>query len=510
MQRKRIIKVGVALVSVSIGAYYGKEIRDGYIGALRFGRTAVAVGGIMVDYNRSLYSKTIDLASAEYAKARSEVHLRSAQRLLKLCETNGGAFIKVGQHLGALDYLLPFEYVSTMKVLHSQAPQSSFEDVLNVIKEDLKCEPSTVFQTIEKTPIGTASLAQVHKAELNDGTVVAVKVQHPLVKAYSTIDMKSMEILVNLASWVFPDLKLEWLVKETKINLPCELNFVMEGENSEKTAGLMKHLPWLHIPKVYWDLSTSRVLTMEYCEGFEIGVLGQEKRTEFEPFKKEISQKITKLYSDMIFLHGYVHCDPHPGNLKIELKQGKLLIHLLDHGLYAQLPTEFRENYAKLWMSIIRSNVHEIEEVSEKLGVKELHGIFACMVSGRSWNAILGGIDQRKKTSEEEKEIKNDASKYVAEIIEVLHRVPREMLLVFKTNDLLRGLNSTLGVRDNITSFVTMSRSCANAHYLKEYSQCSTFLSKLHVVMSHYVAHFKITAYELLLWWAAWWAHDSS
>jgi aarF domain-containing kinase len=123
------------------------------------------------------------------------------------------------------------------------------------------------------------------------------------------------------------------------------------------------------------------------------------------------------------------------GNLKIELKQGKLVIHLLDHGLYAvssycfflillslvyfhccifqQLPTEFRENYAKLWMSIIRSNVREIEEVSEKLGVKELHGIFACMVSGRSWNAILGGIDKRRKTSEEEKEIKDDASKYL-------------------------------------------------------------------------------------------------
>ena len=92
----------------------------------------------------------------------------------------------------------------------------------------------------------------------------------------------------------------------------------------------------------------------------------------------------------------------------------------------------------------------------------------------------------------------------------MLHRVPREMLLVFKTNDLLRGLNSTLGVRDNITSFVTMSRSCANAHYLKEYSQCKSFLCKLHVVMSHYVAHLKITVYELLLWWAAWWAHDSS
>jgi aarF domain-containing kinase len=82
-----------------------------------------------------------------------------------------------------------------------------------------------------------------------------------------------------------------------------------------------------------------------------------------------------------------------------------------------QLPTEFRENYAKLWMSIIRSNVRDIEEVSEKLGVKGFHGIFACMVSGRSWNAILGGIDKQKKTSEEEKEIKDDASKYLVSYI---------------------------------------------------------------------------------------------
>lgn len=77
------------------------------------------------------------------------------------------------------------------------------------------------------------------------------------------------------------------------------------------------------------------------------------------------------------------------------------------------MPDEFRENYAKLWMSIIRSNVTDIEKYAQKLGVGELFGLFACMVSGRSWNAILGGIDKQKKTSAEAKEIKNDASKYV-------------------------------------------------------------------------------------------------
>lgn len=111
--------------------------------------------------------------------------------------------------------MIPFEYVRTMRVLHNKAPQSNFKDVLNVIKEDLGCEvkyhflnlfclthifityflqPSSVFKHIEEVPLGTASLAQVHKATLMDGTTVAIKVQHPLVKAFSQVDMKCMEV----------------------------------------------------------------------------------------------------------------------------------------------------------------------------------------------------------------------------------------------------------------------------------------------------------------------------
>ncbi|EFX70794.1 hypothetical protein DAPPUDRAFT_327832 [Daphnia pulex] len=88
------------------------------------------VAEILIDYKRTIYSQTIDISSKKYPNIRSDVHLRSAQRLLKLCEEHGGAFIKVGQHLGALDYLIPAEYVSTMKVLHSQAPQSAYDEVL--------------------------------------------------------------------------------------------------------------------------------------------------------------------------------------------------------------------------------------------------------------------------------------------------------------------------------------------------------------------------------------------
>lgn len=98
--------------------------------------------------------------------------------------------------------------------------------------------------------MGTASLAQVHKATLKDGSVVAVKVQHPYVQGNSRVDLKTMEILVKLVSWAFPEFKFQWLVDETKKNIPKELNFEMEGRNAEKIAGMFKHFNWLIIPGV--------------------------------------------------------------------------------------------------------------------------------------------------------------------------------------------------------------------------------------------------------------------
>nr|CAG4650069.1 EOG090X047B [Sida crystallina] len=500
---KRIIKYGV-FCSASLAAYYHNDIRDLSVATLRFGRTTIAVGEIVFDYNRTLYRGNVDPSSKEYNEIKSAVHLRSAKKLLKLCEDNGGAFIKVGQHVGALDYLLPIEYVKTMRVLHNHAPQTKFEDVLSVMREDFGCEPSAIFESIDQVPIGAASLAQVHKAKLIDGPIVAVKVQHPLVKSHAQVDLKTMEVLFKAVMWYFPEFKLMWLLEETKHNLPCELNFIMEGQNSEKTAKLLSHLPWLHVPKIFWKQSTSRVLTMEYCEGMDVGELSQLTDPKLTTKKREISQKITQLYSEMIFLHGYVHCDPHPGNLRIELdSKGKIVVHLLDHGLYSQLPEDFRDNYSKFWMSVMRSNVNDIKADAEKLGVGELYGLFACMASGRSWNAILDGIDKNRKTKEEEEEIKSDASKYMVEITEVLHRVPRQMLLIFKTNDLLRGLDYMLGVRDNTAMFVTMSRSCAAANYQREYAKSKNLASKFRATLFMYVAHIRISLYEMYLWWTS-------
>ena len=103
---------------------------------LRFGRAAVAVGKIAVDYKKTLYSSVYP-DDTSYEAAKSECHLRAANHLLHLCSVNGGVFVKVGQHIGALDYLLPEEYVNTMKVLHNRSPQMPLEDIYSVLREEL-------------------------------------------------------------------------------------------------------------------------------------------------------------------------------------------------------------------------------------------------------------------------------------------------------------------------------------------------------------------------------------
>lgn len=196
----------------------------------------------------------------------SKTHLRCAARLKELFCKNKGGFIKVGQHIGALDYLLPLEYVKTMKTLHDKAPESEISELFETIENDLGVKVGEIFQSIDPKPIGTASLAQCHKAVLKDGTIVAVKIQHPSVKKNSNTDIKTMTFLVNCLAVIFPDFKFVWLAEETGKNLPIELDFMNEAKNIEKIGNILQKFSFVKIPKVFWEYCSDRVLTMEYCD----------------------------------------------------------------------------------------------------------------------------------------------------------------------------------------------------------------------------------------------------
>nr|XP_039325243.1 aarF domain-containing protein kinase 1 isoform X4 [Saimiri boliviensis boliviensis] len=421
----------MALAASGIYLYSNKYLDPNDFGAVRVGRAVATTAVISYDYLTSL--KSVPYGSEEYLQLRSKVHLRSARRLCELCCANRGTFIKVGQHLGALDYLLPEEYTSTLKVLHSQAPQSSMQEVRQVIREDLGKEIHDLFQSFDETPLGTASLAQVHKAVLHDGRTVAVKVQHPKVRAQSSKDILLMELLVLAVKQLFPEFEFMWLVDEAKKNLPLELDFLKEGRNAEKVSQMLKHFDFLKVPRIHWDLSTERVLLMEFVDGGQVNDRDYMERNKIDV--NEISRHLGKIYSEMIFVNGFVHCDPHPGNVLVRKQPGtgKAEIVLLDHGLYQDL------------------------------------------------------------------EIRNNAANYLPQISQLLNHVPRQMLLILKTNDLLRGIEAALGTRASASSFLNMSRCCVRALAEHKKKNTCSFFRRTQISFSEAFNLWQINLHELIL-----------
>ncbi|KAG0421252.1 hypothetical protein HPB47_002862 [Ixodes persulcatus] len=457
---RRTVQAGAVAgtIGVTYLALQNNQWHVSNIGVVRFGRAAITVSRIAFDYKLSTLGMAKD--SEEYAQARSAAHLRSAQRLLRLCCVNGGAFIKVGQHVGALDYLLPDEYVRTLSVLHSEAPASPLSSIQQVLREDLKAEPEEIFASFSERPIGAASLAQVHRATLHSGETVAVKVQHPSVLGNSVVDMATMELLVNIVAKLFPEFSLMWLAEETKRNLPLELNFVNEAHNQERVRRMFSHFDWL-----------------------------------------VVSDRLGQLYSEMIFVQGYVHCDPHPGNLLVRNSPKGASLVLLDHGLYTELTDQFRLQYANLWLALIRTDLEALRHWSSRLGISgDLHKILSCIVSGRSWNSITQGIDRKKATRAEGHDIREFASQHLSLITQILNMVPRQMLFIFKTNDLLRGIETSLGTRGAARSFITMARCCVRAVYADQLRHCSSWWCRVVVTVHACIAQSAISVYQTCRW----------
>nr|CAB3220016.1 uncharacterized aarF domain-containing protein kinase 1-like [Phallusia mammillata] len=481
----------------------------------RAARTGITLASIIVDYKYALFG--LDKETNEYETAKSKAHARSAKKMFNLCWKNRGTYIKVGQHLGAMDYLLPPEYTTAFKVLHSNAPQSSLEEIEQVIKEDLKVNSlSDVFEEFSPKPLGTASLAQVHKATLKSGgSNVAVKVQHPRVRDLSDKDMNMMDNALEWVQYCFPEFDLMWLGIETRNNLPLELDFTVEARNCKQAKENLKCFDWVKIPKIYDNLSTSRVLVMEFMEGGQVNDMKffKEQKIDFN----NVSSMLGKLFSEMIFVQGFVHCDPHPGNILIRRRKSnsswfsfksELELVLLDHGLYRRLSEDFRYHYANLWQAIINKDLKGIEKHSRELGSGEMYPLLTTIVTGRAWKVVGDqGIKNVALTKEEDDEIRDNAGVFLPHISQVLNRVPSEMLLVLKANDHLRGLEHMYGVRGHLSGFLDMSRCCLRAlrelkvnRTRKLESGISLQWSILEHTLTLYIGLFKLLAYEWYLW----------
>lgn len=348
---------------LSILYYTVAPFRHGIIAGIRCARLMRAVILDVWDYKQTFAKEELLSASDEdrliKRQARKDCHLRSAQRMLAALKTNSGIYVKLGQHVAAVQ-VLPKEWTSTMTPLQDQCFPTPIEDIDAMLRADMGKGIDDLFIDFDPRPIGVASLAQVHRAiDRQSGRPVAVKVQHADLEDFARIDMATTNFAIHLVKYIFPEFEFSWLGSEMNEMLPLEMDFRHEAVNSARCSRDFSHLKGktsVYLPEVLW--AERRCMVMEYIQGARVDDLAYLKQHGID--RNQVSQELSRIFSQMVYINGFFHADPHHGNLLIRPRAKSSQspfnfdVCLLDHGQYFDVPDDLRVNYARFWLSLIK------------------------------------------------------------------------------------------------------------------------------------------------------------
>lgn len=358
-----------------------------------------------------------------------------------------------------------------MRPLQDQCEPTPYKDVEALFLKDMGVPISEIFDEFNPTPVGVASLAQVHIGRhRKSGRPVAVKLQHPHLAEFCDIDMEMVEVTLGWIKYWFPEFEFTWLAEEMRTNLPKEMDFIHEANNAARTTDEFKDI-WtsLYIPEVI--TATKRVLIMEYIQGGRVDDLKYLADANID--RNKVALELSRIFNQMVFINGWFHADPHPGNLLIRpappgsKSPYNFEIVLLDHGLYFDIDPQLRVNYGKLWLSLIApassSTNADRRKYAELVGniSADLYPVFEAALTGRATLEGAWGddeeessmarassvIDMRPQSEEEMEAIRNaviSREGLLLSVFDVLRRVPRRVLMVLKLNDLTRSLDYAL------------------------------------------------------------------
>lgn len=293
-------------------------------------------------------------------KADGDGGLSTPYKLQKVLEKLGGIFAKFGQVLSTRRDIMPPEYIEALSSLRSKMPTCGEGVIREAFTREMGADPDELFDYFSPEPVAAASLAQVHKARLHDGTWVAVKVQRPRVDENVAIDLKWLERLGELVIKLFPSLqpfRVMETIQEFKESSLRELNFFIEGRHIEAFSEYSERLHFLKIPEVHWRYTSKRVLTMDFMEGTSVDSISELKAAGHDLYK--LAGDVYYMLLKQTLIDGFFHGDLHPGNLLIS-PEGKLM--LLDFGLVGKLTLDFRMAFFRYWTNLAMSNYREAVE----------------------------------------------------------------------------------------------------------------------------------------------------
>lgn len=289
------------------------------------------------------------------------------KRMRVAIEELGPTYVKLGQIMSTRQDILRPGLIEELKVLQDNTNPLPFEQIRAVIQEG--CPGfMEVFAEIEEEPLASASIAQVHRARLKDGTLVALKVQRPGIEEIIETDISILFSLATRAERAFPEWKVynpRGMIKDFANQVRKELDFIRDGKNADRLRQQMRGIEGVRVPRIYWEYSSRHILVMEYIDGVRVD--HTEAIRSFGVSPKKIAERGFHAYMTQIFENGFFHGDPHPGNLLVT-KEGDLVF--LDFGIIGIIRPERRFWFVQLLQAMVTLDAGMILKALEGLGVR--------------------------------------------------------------------------------------------------------------------------------------------
>ena len=330
------------------------------------------IAALFMKYGRSELVKNAgleDVAAPEAVATPDEKDLGT--QLAADLEKLGPTFIKLGQLLSTRADLLPLPYMEALARLQDKVGPFPFLEVETIITAELGVRLSKAFSEFEQEPVAAASLGQVHRAALRDGRRVAVKVQRPNIRDQIVKDLEALrEIAVfadqhTVAGWRFG---FAQTVEEFRKSLLRELDYQAEARNLQILSHNLRAFDRIVIPLPVDDYTTSRVLTIDYIRGEKITKLSPLVRTEVDG--EELAEQLFRAYLQQILVDGFVHADPHPGNVFLTDDNR---IALLDLGMVTHITAGMQEKLLRLLLAVSEGRAEEAATVAITMGDVQPH-----------------------------------------------------------------------------------------------------------------------------------------
>ncbi|KAL2652860.1 hypothetical protein R1flu_020988 [Riccia fluitans] len=324
----------------------------------------------------------------------------------------GPTFIKIGQQFSTRVDILPQEYVDQLAELQDQVPPFDSDVALKIVEDELG-PVEQMYERFDRDPIAAASLGQVHRARLR-GEEVVVKVQRPGLKDLFDIDLKNLRVIAENLQKIDPKsdgAKRDWVAiyDECASVLYEEIDYCKEAENSQLFANNFKDMDYIKVPKIYWELTTPQVLTMEYVPGIKINRIAALDQLGVD--RQRLARFAVESYLEQILRHGFFHADPHPGNIAVDDTNGGRLI-FYDFGMMGSISPNIREGLLEAFYGVYEKDPDKVLQAMVQMGVLVPTGDMTAI--RRTAQFFLNSFEERLAAQRKEKEEREKAERDIA------------------------------------------------------------------------------------------------